>query len=254
MACACFLISISLCCIGFALWFYNVYPIEDNPSSYFLLLILAVFGIAGIAILFKLPGLSAELWRENGYRLFVANAQGIRHRNNLGDIWHHKSWSEISEIQLADQLKVLDAEGTTSYSRSLLIFLKTELTDENSGVNRYERIISHSGFNRPYLHQTYPRASAKDLMEALRRFVPARIEINFHAKAIFNLKEFHDFFTDVGFQLKPGRILKTTGYEQPALCLFWAAEDRPFLPSTMKIDLETIVQINALPPLFHQPA
>ncbi len=57
-----------------------------------------------------------------------------------------------------------------------------------------------------------------------------------------------------GFQLKPGRILKTTGYEQPALCLFWAAEDRPFLPSTMKIDLETIVQINALPPLFHQPA
>ncbi|MDD4915335.1 MAG: type II toxin-antitoxin system YhaV family toxin, partial [Methylococcales bacterium] len=49
----------------------------------------------------------------------------------------------------------------------------------------------------------------------------------------------YDSKAKLGFQLKPGRILKTTGYEQRALCLFWAAEDRPFQPSTMKIDQET---------------
>ena len=56
-----------------------------------------------------------------------------------------------------------------------------------------------------------------------------------------------------GFPLKPGQLPKTMGYERPVLCLFLAAEVRPFQPPTMKTNQETFGQINALSPLFRQP-
>lgn len=183
-----FAAALGFACVAFAIGFYWLSSDHAGPSKPFLIVFCSIFGIAGLALLIRLPIQARQVIADNGVRIVVANRTGITLRPNFGAEEKHYTWSTVAEVVLAEKLKIVGSDETTFLWRSIVVFLSRETHKSTTWLDRLTSGMSISGKGHRYLLGSYPRSQGQAIESAIRQFAPGSVPVRFVSKAVFDTK------------------------------------------------------------------
>jgi hypothetical protein len=161
----------------------------------FLIAFSLLFGLAGAAVLLRLPAESQKFGDEGGAHVLSADSLGICVSANLGARRQSVLWTTIEEVVLAEKLKMLERCETTLVGRAVIVFLLKDEYESWSPLDRINAGASLSGSGRPYLHVPFPKHHQAPLLEGLRRYAPSRLDVRAEELVVFDYRSGTDSYS-----------------------------------------------------------
>lgn len=175
-------------CLAFAVGFYWLMVYDAKVSNLFVTLFCGLFGLAGGLILLRLPELYRQFRKEKGLHELVADRLGITLPQGLGAASRIFPWSEVAELRLAENLKLIDPDETVYVTRAIVIFLHQAPDAQGGWLERVRLGVSRSGKKRPYLLGYFPRYQGATILAALRSLVPVSMPVGLEKHLVFDTK------------------------------------------------------------------
>ncbi len=193
-----FLSMLAFCCfIPPVIFYLKITSSNSNPPSTFIISVSVALILLGAAILIRIPQRARQFFQDNGAIIFVADSHGITINTLLSVDKKHFQWSQLSEIMIADSLKVIDHEKNSFRNRSLILFLPPTAIESWSWLERLKFGLSKSGRGRNYLACNYPNKAGADIRFSLTQLAPTSIRIQHHQKVIFDSKTCVDIYSEM---------------------------------------------------------
>jgi hypothetical protein len=189
-----FAAALGLACLAFGIGFHRLMRDAAGAPGIPLLLFCAVFVLAGGLILLSLPRHARRLRVDDGLHVLVADAAGIALTPNLGAATQRIAWSAVTEIVVAERLRIVDADETSFLRRTVVVFVSTD-----GAANWLERTrsgIATSGTGRSYLLGDYPRGQGRTVRDALNHFGAGAVNVRLCTRAVLDRKTGADTLTD----------------------------------------------------------
>lgn len=178
------------------LFYLRISASEPNLSHHFLMLLCGALALLGLVILLRIPRHLKRLIQDNGSSVLVADANGIR----LASVFSANSqlwpWESITEIAVAERLKIIDHE-TTHSGCSLVFFLPPVAHESLSWFDRLILGISKSGRGRAYLKCQYPQGEGVTIESAIQQFTPGSVRVKRHQRVVFDCLACVDIYSDL---------------------------------------------------------
>jgi hypothetical protein len=155
-----------------------------------------LFGLVGAALLLRLPAESRKFVAEGGAHVFSADRWRISVTANLGARRQIVLWTSVEELVFAKSLEIIQFSETTYVGRAAIVFLLKDEYDSWSVLDRIDAGASLSGSGRPYLHVPFPMNHEAPLIEALRQYAPALVNVRAKKHAVFDFKKKADSYSN----------------------------------------------------------
>ncbi len=179
-------IALGLTCIGFGVCFYLLAADQAGGSRIFLAAFCTIFVLVGLAVLWRLPKQTRQMFHDDGMRVLTADHSGIGVSALPGSPTVRLVWKAVDEVLLAERLKLVEGSETTYTWRTLVIFMDRAELDGLGWMERLNSAITTFGDGRPFLLCDYPRGQGPALQAALRRFAPAGVPVHLKPRVTFD--------------------------------------------------------------------
>lgn len=130
-----------------------------------------VFALAGLALIYQI-GIKCRTWFAEGMvpvAIATADELTLIPATNARPLV--LSWGDVAGITLADELKIIDADGVDRHRNQMIVYLVPDAS--GSLFERLMSGITRSGQGRPCVVVDYPPDHSAALADALRRFATA---------------------------------------------------------------------------------
>lgn len=191
-----FAAAAGLACLAFGSGFWWLMRDHAAGSVVFLACFCLAFVTVGVLVLVRLPVQARRVLEADGAVELVANAGGLALTPVFGAETMQLSWSSVAEIVLAEKHRIVDSDGTSYLSRTVIVFLSDRAPSSKRWIDRVQSGIARSGDDRPYLTVGYPRGAARSLEAALRRVAPETVPIRLQQAVVFDTRSSMDSCQD----------------------------------------------------------
>ena len=145
----------------------------------------AVFGLAGVALLVRLPSYLRKLHQDNGAILWSADEVGLKIEHGLHVPARCYSWSSVSEIVLAEKLHLIDADETTHIRHVVIVFLCFEDLGPPHWLDRVKSGLAKTAHGRLYYLASYPSDGHHALLDSFKEIAPSTFPTRFEPSLRF---------------------------------------------------------------------
>lgn len=190
-----FAFGMALVCIAFGLGFYNLMAPHAGPSHGLLTFLCAVFALAGVLFLVRLPGYVGKAVADDGILLVRVDASGITIMANLGAPVKHYAWTTVQEVVLAERLRTVESDETGFSWNALIVFLSPDAPPV-PWMERAQAGVSDSGEGRRYVSSVFPLGKGTQVRAEMARFAPASMPVRLCRRVVFDRRKALDAFED----------------------------------------------------------
>jgi len=176
-----FALSLAIGCSAFgALFFY----VSDGSGIF--LAFGSLFILAGVLILAASPQWLGRIKDDNGHLLLVADKAGLAITPGLGKTPVGYSWTDVSQIVLAERFISREIGEKTLSSNQIIVSFRSDTVDEKAGLTKRRREhLWRSPKGRNTSAIDFPKGEMNRVRNELARFF-IRSDVHTFSKVVFD--------------------------------------------------------------------